>query len=341
MRYLRIVTAFSGAYWAIQEHKWNEIRAFLRFKAAGGIMTEDEVLAKIGAKVDRRETKGAAVAVVPIYGIVAQRVNMMDDISGPGSASTERIAKDIRGAISDPAVSAILLDIDSPGGTVFGVTELAKEIYGLRGQKSIVAIANSLAASAAYWIASAASEFHITPSGEAGSIGVFAEHTDMSKWLENEGIKPTLIHAGEFKTEGNQYEPLTDQAAAYIQSRVDDYYGMFVKAVAKYRGVSETKVQRDFGKGRVFGAEQAVASGMADKISTFDQVLSKLTGSKASGKSAQISGIEMEAAESGDQMIESAVPEELAEPDKEIVSGPAAKVGDPLEIERIRNEFEL
>jgi capsid assembly protease len=279
--------------------------------------------------------------VIPVYGVVAQKISTMDDISGPGSASTERIAKDIRSAMADPAVSAILLDIDSPGGTVFGVAELAKEIYGLRGQKPIVAIANSLAASAAYWIASAASEFHITPSGEAGSIGVFAEHTDISKWLDKEGIKPTLIHAGEFKTEGNQYEPLTDQAAAYIQSRVDDYYRMFVKAAAKYRGVSETKVQRDFGKGRVFGAEEAVASGMADKVSTFDQVLGKLAGSKASGKSAQISGVEMEAIEiSPEEQAAEIADQEVASPIHEEKPAPV-RAGDPLELVRLRNEFEL
>ena len=194
-----------------------------------------------------------------------------------------------------------------------GVAELAKEIYGMRGQKPLVAIANSLAASAAYWIASAASEFHVTPSGEAGSIGVFAEHTDMSKWLENEGIKPTLIQAGEFKTEGNQYAPLTDQAAAYIQSRVDDYYGMFIKAVAKHRGVTEAKVRNDFGKGRVFGAEQAVGCGMADKVSTFDQVLRKLGGPASSGKSAQVQGIDPEIAAEGPliQISAAAEPEDI------------------------------
>jgi signal peptide peptidase SppA len=294
MRYLRIVTAFTGAYWAMQESKWNEIRAFLRFKATGGMLAEDEVISKIGTKVRREETKGSAVAVIPVYGVIAQKLNMMDEISGSGSASTERISKDIKTAMADPAVSAILLDIDSPGGSVFGVPELAKEIYKLRGQKPIVAIANSLAASAAYWIASAASEFHVTPSGEAGSIGVFAEHTDISKWLEHEGVKPTLIRAGEFKTEGNPYEPLGDEAAAYMQSRVDDYYGMFVNAVAKNRGISETKVRNDFGKGRVFGAEQAVASGMADKVSTFDQVLTKLASSRPSGKSAKAGKVEIE-----------------------------------------------
>lgn len=307
MRYLRIVTAFSGAYWAIQENKWNEIREFLRFKSAGGMLADDEVLARIGAKVDRRETKSSAVAVIPVYGVIAQRISTMDEISGPGGTSTERLLKDIKSAIADPAVSSILLDIDSPGGTVFGVPELAKEIFGLRGQKPIVAIANSLAASAAYWIASAASEFHVTPSGEAGSIGVFAEHLDMSKWLEKEGLKPTLIRAGEYKTEGNQYEPLSDEAAAFIQSRVEEYYGMFIKAVSKYRGVTEAKVRNDFGKGRVFGAEQAVAAGMADKVSTFDQILTRLSGSKPSGKSARVSG---------------AAP-------------------DAIEIERIKNDFEL
>ncbi len=288
MRYLRIVTAFSGQHWAIQEGKWRDIRDLLRFKSGGGMLTQEEVADRIGARVDKRETKGTAVAIIPVYGVIAQRMSLMDEISGPGGTSTERVMKDIKAAVADPAVSSILLDIDSPGGTVYGVPELAKEIYELRGRKPIVAIANSLAASAAYWIASAASEFHITPSGEAGSIGVFAEHLDMSKWLESEGLKPTLIHAGEYKIEGNQYEPLSDEAAAEIQRGVDRYYGMFTKAVAKYRGVSDAKVRSDFGKGRVFGAEEAVSSGMSDKISTFEQVLTRLSGTKSSGKAAQL-----------------------------------------------------
>jgi capsid assembly protease len=284
MKYIRVVTQFANSIWAIQQDKFLEIRDFLLFKAAGGNYAESDITARIGAKAKREAPSSGAIAVIPVYGVVSQRVSMMDEISGSGSASTERITQDFRTALADPAVSAIVLDVDSPGGTVFGVTELANEIYKARGKKPVVSIANSLAASAAYWIASAAEEFNITPGGEAGSIGVFAEHTDISKWLETEGIKPTLISAGEFKVEGNSYQPLGEEAAAFIQSRVNDYYGMFVDAVARNRGVTATKVRKDFGGGRVFGADQAIASGMADKIATFDQIIHRLGGSSASSR---------------------------------------------------------
>lgn len=286
MKYIRVISQFANSIWAIQQEKFLQIRDFLLFKAGDGQLSEEELSARIGAKVERKTQPAAAIAVIPIYGVISQRLNMLDEISGSGSASTEQIARELRGALADPSVSAIVLDVDSPGGTVFGVAELASEIFKARGKKPIVAIANSLAASAAYWIASAADELNITPGGEAGSIGVFAEHTDISKWLENEGLKPTLISAGEFKVEANSYQPLDEAAAAFIQSRVDDYYNMFLEAVARHRGVTKSQVKKDFGGGRVFGAEQAVASGMADKIATFDQILRKLGGSVASAKAA-------------------------------------------------------
>jgi signal peptide peptidase SppA len=278
MRYLRIVTAFAGSYWAMQEDKWNQIRSFLRFASGGGSYTAEE-LAEVKAARSRRETgksQAQAIAVIPVYGIISQKVDSMDDISVEQSAGTERIARDLKAALADPDVSAILLDVNSPGGTVYGVAELAREIYAARKQKRIAAIANSLAASAAYWIATAAGEFYITPSGEAGSIGVFIEHLDISKWLENEGLKPTLIKAGDYKVEANAYEALGEDAAKFLQQRVNDYYGMFVKAVARNRNTTEAKVRNDFGRGRVFGADQAVAVGMADKVLHFDAVLKLL-----------------------------------------------------------------
>ena len=140
----------------------------------------------------------------------------------------------------------------------------------------MVAIANSLAASAAYWIGCAASEFYVTPGGEVGSIGVWQAHQDFSKALEEAGVKTTLISAGKYKVEGNPYSALDEEAQAFMQSRVDDYYAAFTKAVAKGRGVPISQVRDGMGLGRVLGADAAVQQSMVDGLATFDEVLSRM-----------------------------------------------------------------
>jgi signal peptide peptidase SppA len=228
----------------------------------------------------RRQTSaaisGGGIAVIPIYGVITQRGNMVDDVSGPGMVSTQIVTQMLRQAVADDAVSQILLDIDSPGGSVYGVSELGDAILSARAQKPVVAIANSLAASAAYWIGSQASEFYVTSGGEVGSIGVWQAHQDYSKAMDEAGVKTTLISAGKFKVEGNPYAPLDEEAQGFMQSRVDDYYAAFTKAVAKGRGVPITQVRDGMGQGRVLGADAALAQNMVDGIASFDQVLSKM-----------------------------------------------------------------
>ncbi|MFZ2737836.1 MAG: S49 family peptidase [Burkholderiaceae bacterium] len=228
----------------------------------------------------RRQTSaaisGGGIAVIPIYGVITQRGNMVDDVSGPGMVSTQIVTQMLRQAVADDAVSQILLDIDSPGGSVYGVSELGDAILSARAQKPVVAIANSLAASAAYWIGSQAGEFYVTAGGEVGSIGVWQAHQDYSKAMDEAGVKTTLISAGKFKVEGNPYAPLDEEAQGFMQSRVDDYYAAFTKAVAKGRGVPITEVRDGMGQGRVLGADAALAQNMVDGIASFDQVLSKM-----------------------------------------------------------------
>jgi signal peptide peptidase SppA len=173
-------------------------------------------------------------------------------------------------------VGQILIDIDSPGGSVYGVVELADEIQSARSQKRIVAVANSLAASAAYWIGCSASEFYVTPGGEVGSIGVWQAHQDYSQALDEAGVKTTLISAGKFKVEGNPYSPLNDEAQSFMQSRVDEYYAAFTKAVARGRGVPISQVREGMGQGRVLGAAAALAQNMVDGIATFNDVLKQM-----------------------------------------------------------------
>lgn len=293
MNHALLVAEFYSTPWAIVPERLAAIEQVV-MRLSNGIAASHEVMAQVRADseimVARRETaarttSGGQIAVLPFYGVSTQRPPPAM-ASGSGLMSTQQFAQGFRAALADDSVGGILLDVDSPGGSVFGVQELANEIYQARGQKPIVAIANSLAASAAFWIASAAQEFFITPSGEAGSIGVFLAHQDQSKKLEAEGTHTSLIHAGKYKVEASPYGPLDDAAREHLQSRVDTHYGAFTRAVARHKGTDVETVRSQMGEGRTYGAVQAKAAGMVDDIATFDQVLSRMAKSISAGRSA-------------------------------------------------------
>jgi len=278
-----LLSEFLTTPWALMPERLQAMSGILTRWSAGE-PPSDETLFQVNTDRVLRDSRkqmaaasaGSGIAVLPLYGVVTQRGNMVDDISGPGSSSTQQFTSVLRQMLADDTVGQILIDIDSPGGSVYGVAELASEIVKARAQKPVIAVANSLAASAAYWIGCSASEFYVTPGGEVGSIGVWQAHFDYSKALEEDGVKPTLISAGKFKVEGNPYVPLDEQAQAFMQSRVDDYYNAFVEAVAIGRGVSINDVRTGMGEGRVLGADAALAQNMIDGIACFDDVLAKM-----------------------------------------------------------------
>lgn len=278
-----LVAEFLSTPWALMPERMNAVAGVLA-RWQSGVVASENVMAGIHADREARDAKrgqsvragAGSIAVLPLYGVVTQRGNMADDISGPGSVSTQRFSAALADAVADDSVSQILIDIDSPGGSVYGVAELANEIMQARSAKPIVAVANSLAASAAYWVGCAASEFYVTPGGEVGSIGVWQAHQDYSAAMEEAGVKTTLISAGKYKTEGNPYMPLDADAQAFMQSRVADYYQAFTKAVAKGRGVSIDAVRNGMGQGRVLGADAALSEKMVDDVMTFDDVIRKM-----------------------------------------------------------------
>jgi capsid assembly protease len=275
MQYSHLLMTVAGEIWALERGKLEAVAQFLAFKARGGQFSETEIEARIGpprAQLNEPAAPGA-IAVLPVHGVLAQRMNIVLNISG--GTSMQMLAADLRAALADSAIKAIILDFDSPGGTVSGTAELGQEIYDSRGTKPIVAVVNSTAASAAYWLASQCDEIVVTPSGQAGSIGVYTVHEDISKMLEKEGIATTMISAGKYKTEGNPYQPLGEEAAATMQSRVDLSYRAFVQTVARGRRVGVGMVNDRFGQGRMFGAEELVARGMADRIATLEQTLER------------------------------------------------------------------
>lgn len=281
-----ILRAIAATPWAMQEQKLLAVLEFLEVRAAGGVVPAAEV-ARI--KAEKREpvirTSGK-IAVLPLYGVISQRMSMMTSFSG--GTSTEKFGAMFADVIDRSDVEAVVIDIDSPGGSVDGVPELAAQIFAARGKKPIIAVCNSLMASAAYWIGSAADEIVTTITGQTGSIGVFYMHTDFSAADEKDGVKRTLIKAGKYKTEGNPYEPLSAEAEAAFQSTVDDIYALFVGAVAKHRGVSVTAVRNGFGQGRTLAGKAAVSAKLADRVGTLEDVIAELSGGGKSAKRSKL-----------------------------------------------------
>jgi signal peptide peptidase SppA len=288
VKYTHILNYVASVPWAILPDKMQEIMSVLAFRAAGHTFTREEIAARIGdAKGGSlRPGGGNGVAVIPIRGVIAHRMGGMDDMSGGTSA--EMIGRMLASVAKDDSIGTIVYDVDSPGGTVPGVQELASQMFALRGQKQQIAHVNDLAASAAYWLASQADEVVSIPSGTAGSIGVFTVHQDLSEALAKEGIKVDVIRAGKYKVEGNPFEPLSEDGRAFIQARVDEAYGEFVKAVARGRGVNVSDVKGGYGEGRALGARDALKAGLIDRIATFDETLARATGKRSGMRADQL-----------------------------------------------------
>lgn len=226
------------------------------------------------AEIERQaEVRHNQTAVIPLRGVLTpDGGGLLGLLLGLGGG-VRQFQADLKSALTDNSIDRIVLNVDSPGGVVAHMPETAKLIREGNQVKPIVAVANTLAASAAYWLAAQAGELVVTPSGEVGSIGAFLTHVDRSGALEDAGLDVTLIAAGRYKTEGNQYEPLSDDGAAARQAKVDAVYDSFVRDVAEGRGVSASRVRSGYGEGRSLLAEDALEAGMVDRIDTLENVL--------------------------------------------------------------------
>ena len=219
------------------------------------------------------------VAILPVHGVLAPRLNMMSEISG--GTTYDRLGHQLGLAMKNPDIRTIVLDIDSPGGSATGATELAAQLRAARDTKRIIALANHEMCSAAFWLGAQATEIVASPSAILGSLGVYSIHEDLSAALEKAGIKLTYISAGKYKTDGNEAEPLSDSARARIKSLVDATYSRFVGDVALGRERPEATIRNGYGEGTVVTAEEGLALGMVDRIETFAQTVARVLPSGA------------------------------------------------------------
>lgn len=291
MKYAHVVSYVASSIWALEPSKMAELLNVLAFRAAGHVFTPDEIQARIGDRSRSGLTSGGDVAVIPLRGTIAHRMGGMAESSG--GASAEQFTAMVNRAAADPSIGTILLDMDSPGGTIPGVPEAADAVYAARQKKTVIAVANAMMASAAYWIGSQATEIVGIPSaleGKIGSIGSYFVHQDLSAALEKEGIKVTLISAGKHKVDGNSFEPLSEARKAELQAMADTTYAKFTADVARGRGVKVSEVRNGFGEGRALPATDALAAGMIDRIATMDDLVGEILGKATGGMRATVEG---------------------------------------------------
>jgi ClpP class serine protease len=222
----------------------------------------------------------SGIAVIPVTGALMKKGSWMSALSGV--SSYESISTAFSAALTDPLVSAILFDIDSPGGTTHGCFELADLIYQSRGDLPISACANDLAASAAYAIASSCDrgKLWLTRTAAVGSIGVYALHADQSGADEQAGIAYTYIYAGDKKVDGNPHEPLSRAAKKDIQAEIDRERDMFVACVSRNRSADEDKFLA-LEAGIRFA--EAACPLLADKVGTIDDCIAALSAQLGDG----------------------------------------------------------
>ena len=265
------------------EHPWAitpPMRALIADILARRIAGLDPDDAAIAAAIEARATRdmpvatGGSVALIPMHGVISPRMNLFTEASG--GTTFEALTAQLQAAVHDPNVKTIVFDVDSPGGNVAGASEFAREVLRARTVKPVIAQANHLMASAAYWGMAGATELVASPSALAGSVGVYTIHDDISAALDALGVKREVFSAGKYKAEGADGGALSADAKGHVQGLVDGAYGRMVGDIAKGRGIKPADVRSGYGEGRTLSAEQALSVGLIDRIATLQDTLARV-----------------------------------------------------------------
>ncbi len=204
------------------------------------------------------------VALINITGPITRTENICSGLFG--GTSIDGLRAQLREALASEEAESIVFFVDSPGGSAAGVDDLAEEIYAARAVKPTYAYVDSMGASAAYWLATAAETVMVSRTGYVGSVGAYALYPA-------KGAGETLVIGN--KSPRKVPDPATEDGYAQIRAHVDEVVDFFIAGVAKFRGVSVATVEAEFGQGDIVIAAEAVARGMADGIGTYDQVVKR------------------------------------------------------------------
>lgn len=267
--------------WAILPDRLLEIQAIYATHLRGEKIDLAALEARLGrplaSEQQEYQVREGGVAVLNIEGVMAPKANLFMRVSG--GMSTQMMGQQIESAMADARVRALVLVVDSGGGSTIGSPELAATVRELAAVKPIVTVTDGTMASAAYWVGSAANAVFATgPTIQVGSIGVVATHTYSP---QASGTQTTEITAGRYKRMGTTAKPLDEEGSAYIQQMVDHLYAVFVDAVADHRGVDAQTVLTHMADGRVFVGQQALDAGLIDGFATVDAIVARLAANPA------------------------------------------------------------
>jgi signal peptide peptidase SppA len=276
-RYLHILSALENRPWAIRQEEFELMHRIVQEHSQPDFVSADleAVAAKLGRPLENTggqvEMRGST-AVLAIQGPLFRYANLMTALSGATSVEMSALAFDA--ALDNPAVQQIILKIDSPGGEVAGINAFADQIRAGAVRKPVIAYLDSLGASAAYWLASAARQIVADESAQIGSIGVVATQTDRTGAQERQGIKSYKIISSQ--SPRKHPDAGTEAGRSQLQTMVDEMAALFIGKVAEFRGIDTAKVLSDFGQGSVMMAPRALEAGMIDQISGFEPFLQTL-----------------------------------------------------------------
>lgn len=265
---MKIWNRISGEPWAITE---SALQTILEI-AARENESPQAVAAKLGRNLQNTYSvmERDGVAIIPVTGPLFRYANLFTAISG--ASSYELIARDFTTALENPQIKGIILDIDSPGGEVNGVSELSNMVYAARGKKPVVAYASGDAASGAYWIASAADEIVVSETSALGSIGVVGVYRGKS------GKQGEDVEIVSSQSPHKRLDPQTDEGRTRLQARIDSMADVFIGAIARNRDVAGEIVQTHYGGGDVMIGARAVEAGLADRVGSLEQLIQELSG---------------------------------------------------------------
>ena len=263
--------------WMIEPAMLDEIQSIYSVHMRGEKIDIKAVESRIGKPLNNQQAPYQVengTAIIPIQGVINKKMNMFSQISG--GTSSQMVGKDFQSALEDPYVNKVLLHIDSPGGSVDGMLELADQIYQARGLKPIIAYSDGQMASAAMVIASAADRRYISSEAvTTGSLGVVRKVQDSTKADAMKGISTTVLTAGKFKGVGHQM-PLSQEHQDVMQGQLDYMYTTAINIVARNLGVSPEKCCNDMAEGRVFIGSQAIKAGLVNGISNMSDLCSPI-----------------------------------------------------------------
>jgi signal peptide peptidase SppA len=275
MSYPRIFSKVLNSNWAISHSTLESIFMVLTNRSSnlGGAqgLESDSTKPKAAENgitklsSNNAETAEDKTAVLFFSGIIGKHLSAMD-VACAGGLDNNTIAESLKLVAADDSIKTVILHLDTPGGTVHGVPEVAAQIRKLTESKLVIGFVDSLCASAGYWIISGCDYIFATPSADVGSVGVYCAMMDYCAWMEQNGMKTELFKAGELKAMGMPGTTLSDGMREKLQADVDELYSDFVADVQLGRAKDSKEIDSKYLQGQTHSAKNALAAGLIDGV---------------------------------------------------------------------------